>query len=119
MYHSECLCKLYREANNSRIGKDTNERNHQYHGIAFAKVLAFIDEHVFSSEDVIPVFKLSSLISYYSQCLNELGIFNHYVRSTRFKKRIKGQYEDVIADTQGYDVVLAFNYHIYVKLQVR
>ena len=108
LYHSECLCKLYRDANNSRIGAVTNDRNRKYHGLAFSKVLAFIDEMLLSSEDVIPVFKLVDLVKYYSECLHELGISDHYIHSTRFKEQIKRHYEDMIEDTNGRDIVLAF-----------
>ena len=54
------------------------------------------------------MFKLADLTKYYSQCLEELGIKNQYVHSTRLKERIKQQYEDMIEDAQGRDVVLAF-----------
>ena len=108
VYHSECICKLYRDANKVRFGADTNEENRKLHGLAFSKVISFINEKLYSSKEVIPVFKLADLTKYYSQCLEELGMKDEYVHSTRLKERIKQEYEDMIEDAQGRDVVLAF-----------
>ena len=107
LYHKECICKLYRDANKARFGMELNEEDRMLQGLAFSKVVSFIDEKLFSSGE-IPVFKLVDLIKYYSQCLEELGIKDHYVHSTRFKERIKQQYEDIVEDSQGRDIVLAF-----------
>ena len=48
------------------------------------------------------------MIKNYSERLKELGIIEYYVHSTRFKKRIMGQYEDMFEETHGSDVLLAF-----------
>ena len=108
LYHSECLCQLYREANNARIGADVQDKNRKCHGLAFAEVISFIDENLLTQEEVIPVFKLSDLKKYYTECLHEMGVKDYYVHSTRFKERIKRQYENMIEDSQGREVVLAF-----------
>ena len=34
VYYSECICKLYRDANKVRFGADTNEENRKLHGLA-------------------------------------------------------------------------------------
>ena len=108
LYHSECICKLYRDAHKARFGTETSEKERKLHGLAFSKVISFIDEQMYSTEEIIPVFKLADLTNYYSKCLEELGIKNHYVHRTRLKNRIKEEYEDMVEETVGRDVILAF-----------
>ena len=108
LYHSDCLCQLYRDASKARIGEDVDHEKRKLHGLAFAKVISFIDEMLLESEEIIPVFKLADLIKFYTKNLNEVGITDHYVHSTRFKKRVMEQYEDMFEETQGKDVILAF-----------
>ena len=94
--------------NNARIGADVQDKNRKCHGLAFAKVISFIDENLLTQEEVIPVFKLSDLKKYYTECLHEMAVKDYHVHSTRFKERIKRQYENMIEDSQGREVVLAF-----------
>lgn len=108
LYHSDCLCKLYREATRARMGEDINDNDRKLHGLAFSKVLSYIDETLLASNECIPVFKLAELSKYYSECIQELGIDNYKVHSTRLKQRIMGEFEDMYAQTQGRDVILGF-----------
>ena len=108
LYRVKCLLKLYREANRARFGTETDDTKQKCHVLAFSRVKTFIDEKLYSSDGVIPTFKLADLIKYYSKCLVDLGVTDHYIHSTRFKERIKEQYEDMIESTQGRDIILAF-----------
>ena len=70
LYHADCLCQLYRDAQKSRIGKEVNENDRKLHGLAFFKVISYIDEALQTSDDeTIPIFKLSDLTKYYSGCI--------------------------------------------------
>ena len=99
LYHVKCLLQLYRDANQKKFGTETDEKKRKCHGLAFSRVKSFIDEKLYSCDGVIPVFKLADLIKYYSKCLVDLGVTDHYIHSTRFKERIKEQYEDMIEST--------------------
>ena len=108
LYHSYCLCKLYKDANRARIGEKTDDDDRRLHGLAFAKVISYIDETLLASDERIPVFKLADLSKYYSKCLEEYGIKDRKVHNTRFKKRILEQYEDMFEQSEGRDVILGF-----------
>ena len=75
VYHTDCLCQLYRDAQQSRIGSDANENDRRMHGPAFSNLISFIDATAQSAEaDTIPLFKLADLTRHYSDSLEKYGI---------------------------------------------
>ena len=72
--HRYCLTNLYRKASNIQLeGHFTNDER-KLHGIAFGRVISFIEEVLFNTADAIPVFKLSDLIKHYNSSLQDLGL---------------------------------------------
>ena len=79
------------------------------HGIAFGRVISFIEEALLKTADTMPVFKLSDLIKHYNSSLQDLGLtLQTRIHSTRFKQRLLAQFEDIAAYNEG-RVMLAFN----------
>ena len=113
VYHADCLCKLYREAQRQRLGDVSDHKSQQLHGLAFSKVISFIDEVVQTTEDDnIPLFKLADLSKYYTQILESYGITDYQEHNTRFKKRIMACYDDMYEEPdihgRGRGVLLGF-----------
>ena len=107
-YHTECLCKLYRDAENSRIGTGANDNDRKLHGLALSRVISFIDETMRSMDpETIPLFKLADIARYYSEYLQKCGIENYKVHSTRLKQRIMEHFDDMY-EQQGRDIILGF-----------
>ena len=80
------------------------------HGIAFGRVISFIEEALLKTADTMPVFKLSDLIKHYNSSLQDLGLtLQTRIHSTRFKQRLLAQFEDTAAYNEGREVMLAFN----------
>ena len=85
-YRTECLCKLYRDAENSRIETGANDNDRKLHGLALSRVISFIDETMRSMDpETIPLFKLADIAKYYSGYLQKYGIEDYKVHSTRLK----------------------------------
>ncbi len=61
MYHSNCLCSLY-----NRARQDTPEDNDDFclHGIAFAELVAFLED-MRSDQESAPIFKLTDIAQLY------------------------------------------------------
>ena len=77
--------------------------------IAFGDVVSFIEEAVMDATDKIPVFKLSDLIKLYNRHLNELGVtLEMRIHSSRFKKHLLSQFEDISVYNEGKEVILFF-----------
>ena len=108
VYHSDCLCQLYRDATRARMGDNVNDNDRKLHGIALSRILSYIDETRLATSETIPVFKLAELSKYYAERLEELGIINHKVQNARLKQRIIQEYDDMYAQNQGRDVILGF-----------
>ena len=106
VYHTDCFVN-YTEI--GRIGSDPNENDRRMHGLAFSKVISFIDEIAQSTEaDTIPLFELPDLTRYYSDSLEKHGIKEYKAHSTRLKQRIMAHYDNMFEQSQGRDVVLDF-----------
>ena len=70
-YHLQCVISLY---NREREAKSPEELdgNAVNHGIAFAKLVSYIEE-AHKDNEIAPVFKLADLLNLYSNRLKELG----------------------------------------------
>ena len=44
LYHSDCICNLYKDAHKVRFAIETNEKERKLHGLAFSKVISFITQ---------------------------------------------------------------------------
>ena len=109
-YHHYCLTNLYRKASNIQLeGNFTNDER-KLNGIAFGRVISFIEEALLNTTDTIPVFKLSDSTKHYHSSLQDLGLtVQTRIHSTRFKQRLVAQFEDIAAYNEGREVILAFN----------
>ena len=74
-------------------------------------MVAFIEESLMASAEKIPAFKLSDLIKLYVARLSALGVhFKTRVHSTRFKKILLSQFQDMSGVFQ--DIFLVFNHDV-------
>ena len=97
---------LYNKARQART-KDGHEDENQLHGIAFAELLAFIEES--KGHDCAPVFKLADLGNLYHAQLKQLGAtVESRVHTTRLKDRLLSELPDLKPHTQGRDTLLTF-----------
>ena len=105
-----CLTNIYRKASNIQLeGHFTNDER-KLHGIAFGRVISFIEEALLNTTDTIPVFTLSDLIKHYNSSVQDLGLtLQTRIHSTRFKQRLLAQFEETAAYNEGREVLLAFS----------
>ena len=111
-YHANCLVKLY-NASNRKTEEDKKENfNGVSHGIAFAELIAYIEDKKFSVtvNDIAPVFKLADLVKLDTERLVELGVETTWrIHSTDLKNRILANMPGLQAYKEGPDVLLSFN----------
>ena len=117
MYHKVCLSNLYRSASYKQVEGNFSDYERKLQGIAFGEVVAFIEESLMASTEQIPAFKLSDLIKLYvarlSARLSTLGVhLETRVHSTRFKKRLLLQFQDMSAYNDRKEVLLVFNHDV-------
>ena len=76
-------------------------------------MVAFIEESFMASTKQIPAFKLSDLIKLFVARLSALGVhLETRVHSTRFKKRLLSQFQDMSAYNDKKEVFLVFNHDV-------
>ena len=108
-YHHHCLTNLYRKVSTIQLEGHFTNNERKLHGIAFSRIISFIEEALLNTTDTIPVFKLSDLIKYYNSSLQDLGLtLQTRIHSTRFKQRLLAQFKDKAAYNEGREVMLAF-----------
>ena len=113
MYHKVCLSNLYRSASYKQLEGNFSDYEKKLQGIAFGEVVAFIEESLMASAEKIPAFKLSDLIKLYVARLSALGVhFKTRVHSTRFKKILLSQFQDMTAYNDKKEVFLVFNHDV-------
>ena len=72
MYHHNCLCSLYNRA--MQVSPKDDDGDYScLHGIAFAELVAFLED-MKSDEDSAPVFKLTDIVQLYKVRLEQLGL---------------------------------------------
>ena len=74
MYHRPCLLDLYRKASTSQLEGHYSDKERQLHGMAFSKLVTFLETSCISVEDKIPVFRLSDLNKFYCKRLRRAGL---------------------------------------------
>ena len=112
-YHAKCLVALY----NAAAGAKTSEQNDNCEGgvaeisypRAFAELAAFIEDALAEREEQTPIFKLSDLVTLYTDRLTQLGVSSPCVHSTRLKERILAMFPELQAFKEGRDVLLMSN----------
>ncbi len=106
-YRRKCLVALYNRASRSNC-TDRNEEA-DLHGIAFAELVAYIDEFRFD-EKIAPVFKLDDLAQLYKSYLEQLGVVNKSrIHTSRLKVRLLSVFPDMRAHLEGRSVILSFD----------
>lgn len=119
LYHKICLTNLYRKASNKQLGGHYSEKQRKLAGIAFGEVVAYIEETLLTSTNEISTFKLSDLIKLYTAHLVKLGVtMETREHSTRFKKRLLAQFEDLRAYNDKREVILVFEQSVGEVLSI-
>ena len=110
-YHKSCLASLYnrvRNATKNDLGK--GDEDEIISGVVLAEVIGYIHE-IYQTEEGIPVFKLSDLVTLYRNRLKEYGGSNSLiesVHSTRLKENILGHIPELGEYKKGKHVLLTF-----------
>ena len=104
-YHRDCLSNLYRKAGLSEREEGTSTTDDSLHGIAFAELVSYIQGY----PDSRAVFNMSDLKRLYASRLEELGLKEVNVHSTRLKNRILAAIPSIKAYNEGKEVLLAFD----------
>lgn len=73
----------------------------------FSELLVYLIETKTNAVDPV-VFRLADLVSLYQQRLQQLGVKDHNVNSTRLKDKLLGEIPELEAYKKGRDVLLAF-----------
>ena len=116
-YHATCLVSLYNRATAQKPQVSGDDHDSKCHGIAFAELIAYIEEKKSLDENVC-IFKLADLSKMYVKRLEQFGVFlPSRLRSTTLKDRILGQFPDMTESKLGRQVLLAFNNDIGVALK--
>ena len=71
-YHVKCLVSLYNRARGTEKYSAESDADAVNHGIAFAELVSYIEDARMDNL-VAPIFKLSDLVSLYSNRLKQLG----------------------------------------------
>ena len=73
----------------------------------FSELLVYLIETKTNAVDPV-VFRLADLVSLYQQRLQQLGVKDHNINSTRLKDKLLGEKSELKAYKKGRDVLLAF-----------
>jgi hypothetical protein len=107
VYHHDCLRSLYNRARQA-IPKGIDGEDSCLHGIAFAELVAFLED-MNSAEENAPVFKLADIAELYKARLEQLGMtVENRIHTTRLKDRLLSVLPDLRANSQGRDTLLSF-----------
>lgn len=107
-YHHKCLAALYNRARSAR-SHAVEDSNANLHGIAFAELVAYIED--FRSESSIaPVFKLADLAEMYKARLEQLGAaIDGRIHTSRLRLRLLSVFPDLTAHLRGRSMMLSFS----------
>jgi len=104
-YHTKCLVSLYNQARDQMRSATLNDsiNSSSLDELAFAQLVAYIDEKI---DEEIPVLKMCELAKLFSSKLEELEVEHGKINTSRLKDRILKAFPDLTAVSQGRDVVL-------------
>ena len=86
------------------------------HGIFFAELVLYIETYRGSLESR-PIFKMADMKNLYITRLNELGLDQVQVHTTRLKDRILAAIPDLKSQTEGRDILLIYDEAIGTALK--
>jgi len=108
LYHSECLIKLYKTAQEINNEKHNDNLYNQIHGTAFAELVCYMVDC--TEEEKNTIFKLADLTRMYQNRITELGgQITGIIHTTRLKKRLLAHFEDLKESKEGKNVFLVFD----------
>ena len=109
MYHAKCLVSLYNRARDREAIDVSDDLKVRRHGIAFAQLVAYIDD-MKCSDDTQPVFKLTQLADMYTTRLTQMGEnVTARINTTKLKDRLLAHFPDMRAQLCGRNVLLMFD----------
>ena len=116
MFDSSCLYNRERKhlARSANQDDETASEKETYR-LVFSELLIYVIESKTNKEGPI-VFRLADLVNLHCQRLQQLGIENPTVNSTRLKEQLLAEIPELEAHTKGRDVLLAFKTDIGTAL---
>ena len=108
-YHRHCLVTLYNKSRKLKSNLENTQyrMNHIIHGIALAEIIEYISQE--KLKEVTPVFKLCKLSELYCNKIEYHGASQtERIHTTRLKERIMAHFPDMVAFSEGRDVLLTF-----------
>jgi hypothetical protein len=107
IYHNACLAQLYRRWDKLHANTvDISSRT--LYAAAFAELVCYIES--FRDEpETAPFFPIPQLCRLYAKCLEELGVANPEIHSTRLRERLENAVPDLISVLHGREYVLMYN----------
>ena len=91
------------------VDAQNDSDNDHFHGIAFAELVAFMEEHR-REEGIAPIFKLTDLALMYKARLEQLSVVvGSLIHTFRLKTRLMSVFPDLRAHSQGKSIVIAFD----------
>ena len=110
-YHCSCLTALYNRERafllKQRDQENDTDAEKEMIPQVFSELLVYLIETKTNAVDPV-VFRLADLVSLYQQRLQQLGVKDHNVNSTRLKDKLLGEIPELEAYKKGRDVLLAF-----------
>lgn len=102
---------LYNQSRDSKACTETSKEVTN-HGLALAGLISYIED-VRMDSAIVPIFKMTDLVSLYNKRMEQLGTpVEGRVHSTKLKDRILSHFPDMEAHKQGRDVILVCNEHV-------
>ena len=106
-YHTKCLIQLYRRAEMVQTSSATNSDD-TLHALCFAEIVSYIESYR-EDTDTAPVFSMPQLSKLYTARLQDLGVENCEVHSTRLRQKLLAAIPDLVPTLQGREFVLVFD----------
>jgi len=88
--------------------KDKSSQETEVYPLAFSELVTYIAE-TRTNSDCPAVYRLADMVNLYKRRLEQLGVENAEVNSTRLKDRLLAEIPDLEAHRKRRDVLLAFN----------
>ena len=108
-YHRACLTTLYnkeRAFTKSSQNVNENEESDEFPQ-AFSELVTYILESSINSDGPV-IFRLADMVNLFKQRLEQLGVKEPQIHSTRLKERLLSEIPELEAHKQGKDILLAF-----------
>ena len=105
MYHFSFLIKLYRRGEKSKPAGDSDNFE-KLHALCFAELVSYI-ESLRGYPSKVPVMEMPHLCQLYTRRLEDLGVVNPTVHSTRLREKIFRAVPELVPtfDRKKYDLM--------------